>query len=188
MVKKQRISTLANISILISKQGTKISLMIIKRRLNKQGLYKLQPLVKPLLLDKYRLNREIWAKANKKTDWSKIIFTDETTISQFSKPKKVWRQREEIIKSPTVKYSIKVHIYGCFSEEGFGNIYCFTDNLNAELLCTIYKTTLLPSARKFFGRDNHSWFLQEDNDPKHTSGKVESWRDEHQVKRISWLA
>src|SRR5579871_870770 len=188
IAKKQRISTLADISTSMSKQGTEISLMTVKRRLNEQGLHKLQLLVKPLLLDKHRLNREIWAKANKKTEWSKIIFTDETIISQFSKPKKVWRQRGEIIKSPTVKHSIKVHIYGCFSEEGFGNIYCFIDNLNAELLCTIYKTTLLPSARKFFGRDNHSWFLQEDNDPKHTSGKAESWRDEHQVKRISWPA
>ena len=49
-----------------------------------------------------------------------MIFTDETTISQFSKPKKVWRQKGEIVKAPTVKYSIKVHVYGCFSEKGFG--------------------------------------------------------------------
>ena len=172
----------------MSKQGTEISLMIVKRRLNEQGLYKLQLLVKPLLLEKHRDNRLEWAKVNKKTDWSKIIFTDETTISQFSKPKKVWRQRGEIIKAPTVKHSIKVHVYGCFSEEGFGNIYCFTENLNAELLCTIYKIALLPSAKNFFGQDDHSWLLQEDNDPKHTSEKAERWRDEHHVNRISWPA
>ena len=59
MAKKQKISILADISILMSKQGIKISLMIIKRRLNKQSLYKLQLLVKLLLLDKHRLNREI---------------------------------------------------------------------------------------------------------------------------------
>jgi transposase len=186
MAKKQRISTLADISTSMSKQGTEVSLMTIKRRLNEEGLHKLQPLVKPLLLEKHRENRLEWARINKKTDWSKIIFTDETTIFQFSKPKKVWRQRGEIIKAPTVKHSIKVHVYGCFSEEGFGNIYCFTENLNADLLCTIYKTTLLPSARKFFGKDNYSWFLQEDNDPKHKSGKAEIWRDKHDIKRISW--
>src|SRR5579871_5019834 len=59
MAKKQKISILADISISMSKQGTKISLMTIKRRLNKQGLHKLQLLVKSLLLGKYRLNREI---------------------------------------------------------------------------------------------------------------------------------
>ena len=57
IAKKQRISILADISISTSKQGTEISLMIVKRRLNEQGLYKLQPLVKPLLLEKHSDNR-----------------------------------------------------------------------------------------------------------------------------------
>ena len=97
-----------------------------------------------------------WAKANKNTDWSQVIFTDETTISQFGKPKQVWRKKGEIIKAPSVKHSIKVHVYGCFSEKGFGNIYCFTKNLDSQLLCIIYKITLLSSARKLFRKDNHS--------------------------------
>ena len=186
IAKKLRTSSSADISKLMSRKGTDISSRTVRHRLNEKGLYKLQPLKKPLLSDTHRHNRLKWAKANKKTDWSKIIFTDETTISQFSKPKKVWRQRGEVIKTPTVKHSAKVHVYGCFSEEGFGNIYCFTNNLNADLLCTIYKITLLPSAKKLFGKDNDSWVLQEDNDPKHTSGKAQEWRDNNQVNRISW--
>ena len=145
-----------------------------------------KPLLKPLLLDKHRYSIFKWAKANKNNDWSKVIFTDETSISQFSKPKQVWRQKGEIIKAPTVKHSLKVHIYGCFSEKGFGNIYCFTNNLNADLLYTIYKSTLLPSAEIFFGKDNHSWKLQEDNDPKHMSKKAQKWRVDNEVERISW--
>ena len=121
-------------------------------------------------------------------DWSKIIFTDEITISQFSKPKKVWRQKEEIVKAPIVKYCVKVHVYGWFSEKGFGNIYCFTNNLNSDLLCTIYKTTLLPSAGIFFGKNNYSWILQEDNDPKHTSGKAKRWKNDNNIDIISWLS
>ena len=53
----------------------------MRRRLNKQDFYKLQPLKKPLLSDTHRENREKWAKKNKKTDWSKVIFIDEITIS-----------------------------------------------------------------------------------------------------------
>ena len=112
------------------------------------------------------------AKANKNNDWSNIIFTDETTISQFGISKKVWRQKGEIIKVPTVKHSAKVHVYGCFSEKEFGKIYCFTNNLNAELPYTIYKTPLVPSAITLFGKGNHKWLLQEDNDPKHKSIKA----------------
>ena len=68
----------------------------------------------------------------------------------------------------------------------FRNNYCFTENLNSEFLYTIYKKTLLPSARKFFEEDENSWKLQEDNDPKHTSGKAQKWKDENDIKRTSW--
>ena len=70
-----------DISTVISKQEIDLSLSIIRSRLNEDGLYKLQLLKKPLLFDTHRENREKWAKKNKKTDWSKVIFIDETTIS-----------------------------------------------------------------------------------------------------------
>src|SRR5579871_3936517 len=109
-------------------------------------------------------------------------------MSQFSKPKKFWRYKGEKVKVLIVKHSAKVHVYGYFSEKGFENIYCFTENLNSELLYTIYKKTLLPSARKFFGEDDNNWKLQEDNDPKHTSGKAQNWKNENDIKRIFWLS
>ena len=62
---------------------------------------------------------------------------------------------------------------GMFSEKWFGQIYCFTNNLHADQLCHIYKCTLLPSAITFFGKDINKWVLQEDNDPKHLSGKAQ---------------
>jgi len=188
IAKKQKTSLLADISMEMSRKGTDILLMTVKRRLNEQNLYKLKPLLKPLLSENHRESRLNWAKVNRNIDWSKVIFTDETTFLQFSKPKKVWRQKGEIIKVPTVKHSGKVHVYGCFSEKGFGNIYCFTENLTGDLLCTIYETTLLSSARNFFGGNNYSWILQEDNDPKHTCGKAQKWRKENNVNRISWPA
>ena len=66
------------------------------------------------------------------------------------------RYKNKEVKVFIVKYSSKVHVYRCFSEKGFGNIYCFTENLNSELLYTIYKKTLLPSTRNFFGEDDNN--------------------------------
>ena len=88
MAKRLRSSTLKDISTSIRKQGTNISRATVKHRLDEQGLYKLQPLKKPLLSDTHRLNRVKWAKANKNNDWCNTIFTDETTIFQFGKSKK----------------------------------------------------------------------------------------------------
>ena len=57
IAKKNRTKILAEISSSIDKQGTIISKATVRRRLNEQGLYKLQPLKKPLLSDTHRDNR-----------------------------------------------------------------------------------------------------------------------------------
>src|SRR5208282_1854620 len=74
--KRLRTNSSAEISISMKRQRVDISSAIVRRRLNEEGLYKLQPLKKPLLSDTHRDNRLKWAKKNKKTDWSKVIFTD----------------------------------------------------------------------------------------------------------------
>ena len=112
--------------------------------------------MKLLLSDTHRDNKLEQAKKNKKTDQSKVIFIDEITIFQFSKLKEVQRYKDKKVKASIVKYSTKVHIYRCFSEKSFRNIYYFIENLNSKLLYTIYKKLLLLSDRNFFGEDDNS--------------------------------
>ena len=57
IAKKLRTSSSAEISISMKRQGTDISSATVRRRLNEEGLYKLQPLKKPLLSDTHRDNR-----------------------------------------------------------------------------------------------------------------------------------
>ena len=69
----------------------------------------------------------------------------------------------------SVKHSPKVQVWGCFSASGFGKLFCFQRNLNAEFMYTIYEQGLLTSISKLFGKGNIDWILQEDNDLKHQS-------------------
>ena len=66
IAKKNRTETLAEISISIDKQRTTILKATVRRRLNEQSLYKLQPLKKLLLSDTHRDNRLEWAKKIRK--------------------------------------------------------------------------------------------------------------------------
>ena len=75
-------------------------------------------------------------------------------------------------------------VWGCFSSQSFGRIVCFKQNLNAELMCDIYKHDLLPIARKQFGLDSTIWELQEDNDSKHTSKRALNWKASHRIQKI----
>ena len=76
----------------------------------------------------------------------------------------VIRQRKLI---RTIKNSSKVNVQSCFSSEDFGHIICFKNNLNAELMCDIFKHDLLLTARKQFDLDSTVLELQENNYAKH---------------------
>ena len=65
-----------------------------------------------------------------------------------------------------VKHPQKIHVWGSFSNSGFGDLVLFTRTLNAIKLIDIYNTALFPSSNFLF---DENWTLQEDNDPKHTS-------------------
>lgn len=115
-----------------------------------------------------------------------MIFSDETTIRMNSVKGLVWNLpgKKKIVR--TVKHPVKVNVWGCFSVRGFGRVVCFNENLNANLMCDIYKYGLLPTARKQFGHDSTLWKLQEDNDPKHMSKLATSWRMNNKVQKIDW--
>ena len=57
MIKKLRTRLSAEISQIMNEQRIDISSVTVRRRLNEQGLFKLQLLAKPLLSDNYRDNR-----------------------------------------------------------------------------------------------------------------------------------
>jgi hypothetical protein len=146
------------------------------------------PIHKPFLTIKHQEAKLAWANEHTEFDWQKVIFTDETTIVLNQHPTRVWQKRGAKKVSRTVKHPAKVHVWGCFSSKGFGKIYIFTKNMNADLLCEIYEHALLPSAQYWFGKDTASWVLQEDNDPKHTSKAARAWREEHGITRLPWPA
>ena len=172
----------------MSKKGIHISSSAVRRRLNEQDVHYSKPLSKPLLSDDHREKRLKWVKEYQDVDWTRVIFTDETTFQLYASSNKMWtpKVRRHVIR--TVKHPPKVHAWGCFSFNGFGRLYLFQDNLNADLPVTIYEEALLPSAQEMFDDAEVPWLLQEDNDPKHTSKKAKNWREENRVEKMEWPA
>ena len=109
-----------------------------------------------------------------------MIFSDETIIRLNTVKRLVWNLpgKKKIIQ--TVKYSSKVNVWGCFSSQDFARIVCFKQDLNPELMCDIYKCSLLLTARTQFGLYLTIWELQEDHDVKHM------WKVSHEIKKLDW--
>ena len=72
-------------------------------------------------------------------DWNQIIFSDEATVRLNPLKQHVWDlpRKRKVVR--TVKNPIKVNVWGCFLNSGFGDIYCFRENLKANLLFKIHK-------------------------------------------------
>jgi transposase len=186
LAEQQTFITSRDITNKLNRKGVMINERTVQRRLNEAGARYNRPLSKPLLTEVHRKNRLKWARDHKDTNWEQVIFSDETTIRLNSVKGLVWNLpgKKKIVR--TVKHPIKVNVWGCFSNKGFGCIVCFKQNLNAELMCDIYKHGLLPTAKKQFGHDSTIWRLQEDNDPKHTSKLAVQWKTNNSVNVIDW--
>jgi len=127
-----------------------------------------------------------WAKNYRNFDWSKVIFSDESTFRLNQSSFKVWQfpGQRKIFRS--VKHPLKINVWGCFSASGFGELVYFQRNLNADFMVTVYKRGLLPSVEYLFGDDSEGWILQEDNDPKHRSKLVSRWKKENNIEVLPW--
>ena len=137
----------------LEKKKVVISNRTIRRRLHEAGLQYMRPLSKPLLNEQHHQRRVQWARAMKNHDWSLVMTSDETMIQLHMSRKLSWQRSVERRIARTVKFSLKVNVWDCFSEQGFGSIFSFTRDLNSEFLCNhIYRNALLPSARHHFAR------------------------------------
>jgi len=187
IAESQKGTTTTSIQQKIKNSGLNITKDTIRRRIRENGGKWTHPNLKKFLGNKHREERLKWANNVREMDWKKVIFTDETTFFLNKKCYKTWNfsSRKKSIRK--TNYPIKVNVWGCFSSEGFGYIYCFTENLTSEKLCEIYSTTLLESSHKLFPQSN-DWILQEDNDPKHRSKIATKWKNENSIKVLQWPA
>jgi len=170
----------------LARKSVNISYETIRRHLRKNGIKYRSTLLKPLLSENHVTKRLAWAQDNKDRDWGKVIFSDEASFWAFPSIQHAWANSTNRLLQRTMKHPVKVHVWGCFSEKGFGTLHLFTDNLNAEKMKKIYQKALIPSAKCMYGANNDDWILQEDNDPKHRSRACKLWKEENGVVTLDW--
>lgn len=107
-----------------------------------------------------------------------VIFTDESMIKLAPSVRKIYHKKGQPRKyRPKAKHPVKVYIWGGISKRGATGCVIFTGTMDGPRYTQILRAGLLPFARvKFPGGD---FRLQQDNDPKHTSGKTVLRRQRH---------
>lgn len=170
----------------LSRRNIHVSRSTVMRRLQAKNVL-CRPTVKKPLLTKIHVEKRLkWANENLNTDWSKVIYTDESSFWLSNPLSHSWCSSSNRTVVRTIKHPQKVHVYGAFCESGFGSLTIFTGNLNAARMVQLYRSTLLPTARKYYGGDKSKWLLLEDNDPKHKSRLCSDWKDENDIEQMVW--
>ena len=127
----------------------------------------------------------IWCREQLRANenFDDVLFMDQSTVQleQHSRLCFCKRRMLRLLKQ-LAKHLVKVHIWDDISKKWATSVVIFTGIMNVECLATVYEAGLLPFLRERFPVGHQ---LQQDNDPKHSSGHIEDFFKEHGV---NWWA
>jgi transposase len=174
------------IQLKMGKSGQEISNKSLRNYLSLVGA-KYKTVQKTSILTNHHIKKRLqFATEMKDKNYNNIIFSDECTFQTHSTIKKAWTPKNQQKKIMTPTHPSKVYVWGCFSSFGFGSLFIFETNLNSQLLIQIYKKHLLKSSQEWFGSNLNTWWLLEDNDPKHTSKIATKFREENNIQKLDF--
>jgi len=150
---------------------------------------------KPLLTKHHMHERLDWAIAHKDwtvEDWKRVVWSDETKINCLGSDgrKWVWKKAGEGLSAHTVQGTLKfgggsLMVWGCMMWKGIGYACKIDGRMDGELYTRILDDELQASIKHLKEKPGNIIF-QQDNDPKHTSGKAKDWFQNHGIEVIVW--
>ncbi|KAK3556981.1 hypothetical protein QTP70_022323 [Hemibagrus guttatus] len=146
----------------------------IRKRLGKNGLHGRVPRRKPLL--------------NKKNiSFKRLVSVLPENILMIPKTfgKILCGLMRQKLNFLEVKYGGgSVMVWGCFAASGPGRLAVINGTMNSAVYLKILKENVRPSV--FDLKLKRTWFLQQDNDPKHTSKSTSEWLKKNKMKTLEW--
>jgi transposase len=178
------------------KLGMDVSSRTIDRRLIEVGLFGRVAQHKKELSEEQKRARLSFAEGYKNwtaKQWMNVIFADEKLFwgEGFYGEVFVRRPPGEALKPEhTVDsdpHPEKVSVWGCFCGKGLGYCYIFNENMDGKLLQEVLGTHLVESAELHYDVQHaESWWLLQDNDPKHKSRLVRTWLFNHGIQCLTF--
>lgn len=96
--------------------------------------------------------------------------------------RKKWINKNKKIIERTVKYPLKINMWGCFFKDGLGPLYLFPENMNADKYIQILESNLIP----FMEKTKKNLIFQHDNDPKHKAIKTSQFLKDNEIDVLEW--
>ena len=177
------------------KTNENVSVRTIGRELRSLGLTNCLARKKPLISRKNKAARLAWCRDHASwttEDWAKVLWSDESTFTQFetNRCSRVWREPKDkwspSCLAATVKHSPSRMHWGCFSRQGLGPLVPLAGSVTGATHIKTLRNHALPTLRRMFpGGDG--WF-QEDNAHPHKAKVAAAFREKNGFHTLSWPA
>ena len=171
------------------KIGKEVSDSTLRRRYIELNLKQYKAAKKPRLSDLQKSDRVDFAQLE--TDWTKVVFSDECSITTTNDRNVIWVRRppnrrfyEEYTRKITKSGHVSCGIWASFSYDGCLSLYKIDKTLRAEQ----YKRRILQVYVVPYFKDHPDRVFMHDNSPVHTAVAVTRYLDGKGVKRLNWPA
>lgn len=174
-----------------------ISAQTIRRQLKSKGMRPVVKRKRPLLKPHHRRARMEFAERHLEwtiEDWKKVWWSDETKINRLGSDgrKYVWKDVGEGLSDRVVEGTVKfgggnLMMWGCMGWDGVGYATKIDGRMDGDLYMAILEDELQQTL-EFYDKSVDDIIFQQDNDPKHTSKKVQKWFKDHDFTVLKWPA
>jgi len=170
-----------NLAVKLQEKGIKVSHQTIGRHLKEVGYKKDLPRATPMLTERHKKNRVLWALDHIDDDWEQTFFSDETAFELYRNTIRRWHKGARLIRCMP-KSRVKVFAWGGFCIKGKSNLFLFQQIMDASFYVGILRECV-PEIKRILG---DKWRFQHDNDPKHTSRLAKAFVKENMPDVIDW--
>ena len=175
---------------------TRVNLSCLTR-LKRLGMRSRIARKKPTTSDQIRGRRMAWSRVVQawtvRQNWSRVIFSDEVSISLNACHGKVrvWRARgeahdPECTQNPPANNRTTTMFWGCIGIHGPGELVQVQGKINSDAYIAILRDHLPQSVENIFGDRRMFYIFQQDNAPVHSSRATQAWLEQNDVTTMNW--
>lgn len=168
-----------------------VSTSTMQRRLREVGLHGRKARKKPRLNSSQKRARLLFAHEHKNwslTQWSRVLFSDESRFCLFRSDGRVYVRRSvgEELQDRCLTQTVKhggggVMVWGCICSKGVGHLEKVSGRLNAEGYINVLENTSTHTLSLLC-----NWIFQQDNAPCHTACSVQQWFEGEGIEVMKW--
>ena len=164
---------------------TLISRRTVGRRLNEMGIRRMKPKSCLQLKPHHLKVREKFYKTNLKTNWTNIIFSDESSFEIDQCKGIVYVRNTESAKVLKECHDVKLMIWSAFSFEGKSKLYFVEKTLNAQGYIKVLESCFIPFQKRYH---RQNYIFQQDNAPPHKAIITRQYLQSKMINVMDWLA